>query len=138
LTVATLNLTTGQAAQKTLPFIAEFPRINPRQVGRRNRHVVHATQRVPQRPGFGAIARTNIETGQSQRFVYGAQRMVEEHVFVPDRKGPAWILGTVLDIAQKKTVLSCFAADQLDKGPVAQATLAYPLPLGLHGIFVAS
>jgi len=137
LTVATLNLTTGQATQETFPFTAEFPCIDPRQVGLRHRNIVHATQRVPQRPGFGAIARTNIETGQSQRFIYGAQRMVEEHVFVPDGNGPGWILGTVLDIAQKKTVLSCFAADQLAAGPVAQATLSYPLPLGLHGIFVA-
>jgi len=56
LTVATLNLTTGQATQDVLPFTAEFPRIDPRQVGLRHRHVVHVTQRVPQRPGFGAIA----------------------------------------------------------------------------------
>ena len=136
LTVATLDLGTGRATQDTLPLDAEFPRIDPRRVGLRHRSVVHATQSEDSQPGFRAIARTNVETGRSQRFVYGKQAMVEEHVFVPDGRGPGWILGTVLDVAQKKTVLSCFAADQLAAGPVAQATLPYALPLGLHGSFV--
>ena len=37
---------------------------------------------------------------------------------------------------RQRTVLSCFAADHLAAGPVAQATLPYALPLGLHGAFV--
>jgi all-trans-8'-apo-beta-carotenal 15,15'-oxygenase len=91
---------------------------------------------VDGRPGFAAVARTDVETGRSQRFVYGTQAMVEEHVFVPDGRRPGWILGTVLDLALGKTVLSCFAADQLGAGPVAQAILPRALPLGLHGAFV--
>jgi hypothetical protein len=109
---------------------------DPRRVGLRHRGVVHATQQVEGRPGFGAIARTDVETGRSQRFVYGPQAMVEEHVFVPDGRRPGWILGTVLDLALGKTVLSCFAADQLGAGPVPQAILRRALPLGLHGAFV--
>lgn len=136
LVVATLNLGTGQATQEVLPMEAEFPRIDPRRVGLRHRQVVHATGILDARPGFTAIARTDVETGASQRHVYGPQALVEEHVFVPDGPGPGWVLGTVLDIAQKKTVLSCFAADRLTDGPVAQATLPYALPLGLHGGFV--
>jgi all-trans-8'-apo-beta-carotenal 15,15'-oxygenase len=136
LTVASLNLRTGQATQDTLPLDAEFPRIDPRRVGLRHRSVVHATQSDDGRPGFRAIARTDVETGRSQRHVYGTQAMVEEHVFVPDGKGPGWVLGTVLDVAQKRTLLSCFAADALAAGPIAQATLPYALPLGLHGNFV--
>jgi all-trans-8'-apo-beta-carotenal 15,15'-oxygenase len=136
LTVATLDLATGRATQHALDFAAEFPRIDPRRVGLRHRSVVHATQLMKERPGFGAIARTDVETGRSQRFVYGAQAMVEEHVFVPDGRRPGWILGTVLDLARGKTVLSCFAADNLRAGPVAQAILPRALPLGLHGAFV--
>lgn len=136
LTVATLNLATGEATQTQLPLEAEFPRIDPRRVGLRHRQVLHATQLLDERPGFAAIALTDVESGASQHFVYGPQAMVEEHVFVPDGDRPGWILGTVLDLAQKKTVLSCFAADGLADGPVAQATLAQALPLGLHGVFV--
>jgi carotenoid cleavage dioxygenase len=138
LTVATLNLGTGEATQMALPLEAEFPRIDPRRVGMRHRNVVHATQIRPDIPGFGSIARTDVETGRSQRFSYGAQAMVEEHVFVPDGSKPGWVLGTVLDFGRQKTVLSCFAADNLAAGPVAQATLPYALPLGLHGAFVAA
>ena len=67
---------------------------------------------------------------------HGSQTIVEEHLFVPDGNGPGWLIGTVHDLAQKKTVLSCFAAGALNDGPVAQATLPYALPLGLHGAFV--
>ncbi|WP_295988672.1 carotenoid oxygenase family protein [uncultured Variovorax sp.] len=138
LTVATLNLASGQATQTALAQEAEFPRIDPRRVGLRHRQVVHATQIRRDLPGFGAVARTDVETGRSQRFVYGHQTMVEEHVFVPDGAKPGWVLGTVLDFGRRKTVLSCFAADNLAAGPVAQATLPYALPLGLHGAFVAA
>lgn len=136
LTVATLDLGTGQATQVALAQQAEFPRIDPRRVGLRHRQVLHATQIRSDLPGFGAIARTDVETGRSQRFVYGAQAMVEEHVHVPDGTKPGWVLGTVLDFGRRKTVLSCFAADNLAAGPVAQATLPYALPLGLHGAFL--
>ncbi|WP_265685709.1 carotenoid oxygenase family protein, partial [Verminephrobacter eiseniae] len=65
-----------------------------------------------------------------------AQFLVEEHVFVPDGAQPGWIRGTALDFVQRTTVLSCFAADDLAAGPVAQARLPYALPPGLHGAFV--
>jgi all-trans-8'-apo-beta-carotenal 15,15'-oxygenase len=127
LTVATLNLDTGTATQTTLAQEAEFPRIDPRRVGLRHRQVIHATQIRRDLPGFGAVARTDVESGRSQRFSYGAQAIVEEHVFVPDGTKPGWVLGTVLDFGRQKTVLSCFAADHLAAGPVAQATLPYAL-----------
>jgi all-trans-8'-apo-beta-carotenal 15,15'-oxygenase len=136
LTVATLNLDTGTATQTTLAQEAEFPRIDPRRVGLRHRQVIHATQIRRDLPGFGAVARTDVESGRSQRFSYGAQAIVEEHVFVPDGTKPGWVLGTVLDFGRQKTVLSCFAADHLAAGPVARAMLPYALPLGLHGAFV--
>ncbi|MBT2323964.1 carotenoid oxygenase family protein [Variovorax paradoxus] len=136
LTVATLQLGSGEATQTVLELDAEFPRIDPRRVGLRHRSVVHATEGMRDPPGFGAIARTDVETGRSQRFAYGANAIVEEHLFVPDGTGPGWVLGTVLDTARKRTLLSCFAADRLAAGPVAQASLPYALPLGLHGAFV--
>ncbi|MDP9900832.1 carotenoid cleavage dioxygenase [Variovorax ginsengisoli] len=138
LTVASLNLGTGKATQVELPVEAEFPRMDPRLVGLRHRQVVHAAQLRDGLPLWGAIARTDVESGATQRFSYGSQTLVEEHLFVPDGNGPGWVLGTALDAGQRKTVLSCFAADALADGPVAQATLPYALPLGLHGNFVAA
>lgn len=48
------------------------------------------------------------------------------------------MIGTACDFARKKSVLSCFSAHALSVGPVAQATQAHALPLGLHGVFVAN
>ncbi len=138
LTVARLDLRTGQATQASLGVEAEFPRIDPRRVGQRHRQVVHATGTQGGLPLWGAIASTNVETGVSQRYRYGPHTIVEEHVWVPDTRGPGWVLGTALDYARKQTLLSCFAADALADGPVAQATLPYALPLGLHGVFLAA
>ncbi|MDH6590910.1 all-trans-8'-apo-beta-carotenal 15,15'-oxygenase [Variovorax sp. TBS-050B] len=138
LTTVRLDLGTGRATQAALPVDAEFPRIDPRRTGLRHRHVIHASRSLPGRPGFSAIARTDVETGRSQQHGYGAQAIVEEHVFVPDGTGPGWVLGTALDFGRQKTLLSCFAADALGAGPVAQATLPYALPLGLHGVFAAA
>lgn len=136
LTVASLNLGTGEATQHELTVEAEFPRIDPRSVGLRHGDVIHATNGLVGLPMLSAIASTNVESEASQVFSYGSHSVVEEHVFVPDGRGPGWVLGTVFDYVQKKTLLSCFAADDLVGGPIAQATLPYSLPLGLHGTFV--
>jgi all-trans-8'-apo-beta-carotenal 15,15'-oxygenase len=138
LTVVTLQLRSGQATQTDLGIEAEFPSIDPRRVGQRHRHVIHATKTNGGIPVWSAVASTQVETGATQSHRYGPHAMAEEHLFVPDGSGPGWVIGTCLDLAQKKTVLSCFAADALADGPVAQATLPYALPLGLHGAFSAT
>jgi len=136
LTSVTLDPKRGMATQEILPIDAEFPRINARLTGLRHRYVIHATQPIPQRPGYTAIARTDVETGHSDRYIYGTDHFAEEHIYIPDGSSPGWILGTALDLKQRNTVISCFAADRLAAGPVAQATLPYALPLGLHGQFI--
>jgi all-trans-8'-apo-beta-carotenal 15,15'-oxygenase len=138
LVVADLHLSTGQASRVMLPVEAEFPVHDPRLTGLRSRHVFHAAQLGEGLPLWGAIARTDIETGSSQQYRFGPLVLVEEHVFVPDGDGPGWLLGTVFDSLRKQTVLNCFAADAVSDGPVAQATLAIALPLGFHGLFVAA
>lgn len=141
LTVLQLHLRSGQATQTDLGIEAEFPCIDRRLAGQRHRQIFHATSTVGGLPMWNAIACTQVETGVSQRFRYPPGAIVEEHVFVPDESSgssPGWVIGTVLDQASQRTVLSCFASDALADGPVAQATLPYALPLGLHGAFVAT
>jgi all-trans-8'-apo-beta-carotenal 15,15'-oxygenase len=127
------------AEQELIKVDAEFPRIDPRLSGQRHIHLLHATQTSTQHPGFSAVARTNVETGRTDRYSYGQDHMAEEHLFVAEpgtAPGDAgWILGTALDMRGRRTLLSCFRSDRLGDGPVAQATLPYALPLGLHGAF---
>ena len=107
LTVLRLNLRTGQATQTDLGIEAEFPTIDRRLTGRRHRHVIHATGTRGGLPFCSAIARTNVESGTSQRFRYGPHALMEERLYAPDRSDPGWVIGNVLDLAQKKTLLSC-------------------------------
>jgi len=137
-----LDLATRRARQSLLDPVVEFPRVDPRVVGRRYRHVFMAHRSAPlPRPGFDAVLRLDVDSGASQRYVYGPEVMVEEHVFVPrdgGSQGEGWLLGTALDLARQEMLLSIFDAQHLADGPLAQGRLPRVMPLGLHGIFVGA
>ena len=84
-------------------------------------------------PWSGAISK-------AESFDYGPGRIPEEHIFVPKpggrREDDGWLIGTVLDWRKGVSGLSLFDARAVAAGPVAQAWLPYPLPLGFHGAFV--
>jgi carotenoid cleavage dioxygenase len=139
------DLRRGQTSLRTLSQeTAEFPRVDPRHVGRRTRSMFIAT-RTPSMPaqlfGLNAVARIDTESGRLQRFDYGAELLAEEHVFVPRAGAPegnGWLVGTAWNRVTRRTVLSVFDAGAIDAGPIAQAGLPYGLPLGLHGTFVGA
>lgn len=137
-----LNLKTGRARQTVLPYIAEFPLVDPRVVGQRHRHLYTALRLNPgNRPGFDAVMRLNVDTGRAEHFHYGADVMVEEHLFVPrrpgeGREGDGWLIGTAIDLRRRQMLFSVFDAQRLADGPMAQGTLARVMPFGFHGTFV--
>ncbi|NML44346.1 carotenoid oxygenase [Ramlibacter sp. G-1-2-2] len=137
--VVQLDLASGRARQELLPHVSEFPRVDPRVVGRRYSQVLLA-ERVDARagrPGFDSVLRLDVTSGKADRYRYGADVMVEEHVFVPGtRAGEAWVIGTALDLKHRSMLLSVFDARRLADGPVAQAVMDRPMPLGFHGILV--
>ena len=55
-----------------------------------------------------------------------------------EAEGDGWLAGPFLDVRRGATGLSVFEATRLADGPLWQGILPYPLPLGLHGTFVAS
>jgi len=143
-TLATVDLAKGVARQERMPGDAEFPRVDPRAVGSRHRYLFVGARSVEiaQRRGLNAVRRLDLDTGKTDEFDYGRDFMVEEHIVVPDRsssqEGRGWVIGTALDVRQRKTVWSAFDALNLSAGPVARATLPYALPLGFHGNFKAA
>ncbi len=137
----TLHPAQGKAKQTTLPGKSEFPTIDPRHSGRRQRYLVVADARGDlNRPGFNALRRIDLDRETEQVYRFGDEIMVEEHVVIPKspgaEDGDAWLLGTVLDTTARVTRLTLFDAGKLADGPVAQASLPYSLPLGFHGHFV--
>lgn len=142
-TITQLRLDTrsGRAHQTLLTHVAEFPRVDPRVVGRRHGQLfVAARQGLGDRPGWDAVMRMDLDSGRTDSYRYGPDVMVEEHVFVPrpgsSREGDGWLLGTALDLAKQQMLFSVFDATHLAAGPLAQGRLARPMPLGLHAIFV--
>lgn len=121
---------------------AEFPVVDPAVVGKRNDAVLclgRSRSRDAGLPGYDQVVMFGVEDGATQLFEYGPNCIAEEHILVRDRSASdtraSWIVGTALDLCRKQTVMSVFAAGDVAGGPVAQARLPYPLPLGLHGCF---
>ena len=137
-----LDLQTGRARQSLLPMVGEFPRVDPRVVGRRYTQVFAAARLdAGERPGFDGVMRLDVTSGAREVYRYGADVMVEEHVFVPQpgaggREGEGWLIGTALDLRRQHMLFSVFDAQHLADGPIAQGELPRVMPLGLHGIFV--
>lgn len=123
---------------------AEFPRIDPRHVGSHTRSIFVASRSpaIPQELfGMNVVARMDTASGRMQRFDYGGETLVEEHVFVPRAgapEGTGWLVGTAWNRVTRQTSFAVFDASAIDDGPIAQARLPYGLPLGLHGVFVGA
>lgn len=137
-----IDLKAGRVRQELLPHVAEFPRVDPRVVGRPYAQVFAAARIDPgERPGFDAVSRLDLASSQRDIYRYGRDLMVEEHLFVPrrdgsGREGDGWLVGTALDLVRREMVFSVLDARRLADGPVAQARMPRVMPLGLHGIFV--
>ena len=133
------------------PGTADFPRIDPRWVGRRHRRVfaLHGPDAgrpdsdAPSAHGgwmLQAIASMHPDGGVIDRWAYPPQRIPEEHVFVPrgTAEGDGWLLGPFLDVERRAAGTHVFDARRLSDGPLWEGVLPYPVPLALHGTFVRS
>ncbi|MET0334189.1 MAG: carotenoid oxygenase family protein [Rhizobacter sp.] len=141
LTLIEVDTKAKRARQQVLPQQAEFPRVDPRFVGRHNQQLFSALRLSPgDRPGYDAVMRHDIGRGLTEHYRYGAEVMVEEHLFVPrpgsTREGDGWLVGTALDLAKGRTLFSVFEAGRLADGPVVQAEMPRLMPFGLHAIHV--
>lgn len=132
----------GRATMAQVPGDAEFPRIDPRVASRRHRLVATLEQTASTSPWYDAVRTVDIENGNVDRFIYGRDWLVEEHLFVPrpgsSREGDGWLLGTALHWPSHRTCLNVLNARRVADGPIGRAWLNRPLPLGLHGTFAAS
>lgn len=142
--LVTIDMVKGVAKQTLLNGAVEFPRIDSRFTGLRNRdlYTLLRTDAPAQSRGFNAVMRRNLDTGKTDSFDYGEQFVVEEHLFVPrpgsSGEGDGWLIGSALNVVKNISVVSVFEAGKLADGPIARASLPYALPLGFHGAFVSA
>jgi len=141
--MALLDMKTGRASVESFGDSVEFPRIDPRRIGQPARYLLSASswKTFPVRDDllFHGIQMRDLHTGRVDRYDYGADSVVEEHIVVPKAgrsdERDAWLIGTTFDARRQVTLVNVLDARRVSAGPVAQAALPYWLPLGFHGNF---
>jgi carotenoid cleavage dioxygenase len=123
---------------------SEFPTVDPRIAGSRNRRLVMLTrnaERPPEHPSLDTVSLYDETSDSLRHYRYPAGVIPEEHLFVgapgsaPETTG--WIVGTSLNFAAGRTELNVFDARAIEDGPLATAALPYAVPLGFHGKFLS-
>jgi len=108
-------------------------------VGGRYRQLFVTTTHSNAQFGMTGVACLDVESGRVERFEYGPDWIVEEHIPVRKAAGRGqWLVGVAYDVRKQQTVLSAFDGAHLAQGPVARARLPYAAPLCFHGNFLAA
>jgi carotenoid cleavage dioxygenase len=121
----------------------EFPVVDPRVVAQRYRHIYYPTAiDTGERWGFNGLLHLDIESGRRERFSFGNDVVLEEHVLVPkpgsSKEGVGWLVGLGYDCKAKRTFASVFDAEALSAGPLARVWLPYAVTYGFHGKFYSA
>jgi all-trans-8'-apo-beta-carotenal 15,15'-oxygenase len=138
--VLEIDLQAGRLRVAVRDEAVEFPVVDPRVVGQRHRFVWYPIAiDTGARWGFNGLMRLDIDSGARERFGFGDDVVVEEHVLVPRpgsaREGEGWLVGMGYDTRRQRSFLSVFDALRLSDGPLARAWLPYWVPYGFHGRF---
>lgn len=124
-------------------LVAEFPRIDDRYTGMRNRYgfyICHASAR-PRNDAesilYDSLARFDFDTGQRQIYTLPAGDVISEPVFVPRNddagEGDGWLLAVAWRATENRSDLLIFDAMDIAAGPQALAHLPHRVPFGFHG-----
>ncbi|MDE0240531.1 MAG: carotenoid oxygenase family protein [bacterium] len=118
----------------------DFPTINPARVSLRHRYL-YSVSSTSGTPAWlpGALEKRDLESGRLERFDPGKGIQIEEHLFIPfqqaTKEDDGWLIGSFLDSSTARSGVAVFDARGVADGPLAQAWLPFPLPLGFHGQF---
>jgi carotenoid cleavage dioxygenase-like enzyme len=122
---------------------AEFPRIDERHAGRRNRYgfyTCHATSRArgdDESVLYDSLACFDFDTGTRRMYTLPQGDVVSEPVFVPRHaeapEGDGWLLAVAWRAQEQRSDLLMIDAADVGAGPVAIARLPHRVPFGFHG-----
>jgi carotenoid cleavage dioxygenase len=124
-------------------LVAEFPRIDERFTGRRNRYGFYTCHSVARPRGdaesvlFDSLACFDFVTGERRIHTLPPGDVFSEPVFVPRhadaQEGDGWLLAVAWREKENRSDLLVFDAQALDAAPVAVARLPHRVPFGFHG-----
>lgn len=120
--------------------VVEFPRVDPRVVGQRNRFLFYPLAAPSaNNDALNGVMRIDLQTGKTDQFDFGTRMRLEEHVVVPkagsSRESEVWLVGVGFDVQRQTSFGSVFDGENLSAGPVALAHLPYWTPHCFHGNF---
>jgi carotenoid cleavage dioxygenase len=119
----------------------EFPRVDPRVVGRKHRYGYSTVLRSrASQLGTSGVIKHDLDRGASEIAQSGDGIAWSEAIFVPDPAGTAedegWVLGVVYDATTKGSELVILDATDFTGKPVARVEMPRRVPFGFHGTWV--
>jgi carotenoid cleavage dioxygenase len=116
----------------------EFPRIDPRLVGRKHRYGYAVHTEWETSLSFKSLLKHDFERGTTEVHEVGKGRMPSEGVFVPTGAGEdeGYVVAPVYDSKTNKSDILILDAQKFSAPPVAVIELPIRIPFGFHGDFV--
>ncbi|WP_428486029.1 carotenoid oxygenase family protein [Rhodopila sp.] len=118
----------------------EFPRIDDRRAGLRNRFGAFAGRSRPE-VGLDSIAWLDLAADRRAVFTLPAGDSISEPVFVPRdeaaAEGDGWLLGVAWRAAERRSDLIVLDTRDIAHGPIATVALSHRVPFGFHGNWVS-
>ncbi|MEM7701693.1 MAG: carotenoid oxygenase family protein [Pseudomonadota bacterium] len=131
----------GRASLAATGVEGEFPISDPRRVERPHQLTIHVTGYDDKGPFPHAIATWNWQSGQSDRFDFGSNQLVEEFQYAPGqstREGDGWLIGSTLNLEAGVSELHLLRAGNVAAGPIASWRSDVALPISFHGVFTGA
>jgi carotenoid cleavage dioxygenase len=134
-------------------LVGEFPRIDDRFAGLRNRHgwqLVQDQTRPVELPGMrsatgmmmNVLARIDFEAGTEDSYWVGPTSSLQEPAFIPrpgsTEEGDGYLVAIENRLAETASRLLLFDAMALSQGPIATIALPFRIRPGLHGNWAAA
>jgi carotenoid cleavage dioxygenase-like enzyme len=131
------NLATGQTKEEQIDDrMTEWPTIHRGRMGRRTRYAYNSLV-----PHFEGIVKYDVETGRTQKYLWGAGRTANECPYAP-RVGArdeddGYVVSFVADAnaggAGEVVILD---AKNIEAGPLARVKIPQRVPVGFHAIWI--
>lgn len=118
----------------------EFPRVDPRLIGRRHRYGYTAESSLLPGEEGSAILKHDLQAGTVEAHELGDGRVPGEPTFIPAEGGAedeGWLVTFVYDAARDASDLIVLDATDPTGAPVASVAMPQRVPYGFHGNWVA-
>jgi len=136
-----LNTKSGHATSTSLDDrFVEFPRINPKLVGKLNQYAYALASSNLKEPDFNEIVKYDLKNDTSEVYGYGSGKFGAEPVFVPaegaQSEDEGYLLSLVYNQETDNSDLIILNAKEPKSGPLATVHLPQRVPFGFHGEWV--